>query len=653
MATTIPNIIKWSIVPQKGTLTFYDDMNVWLGETNTVVDSWNVALDATNDVNQEINNIYNQIQNADPASGYSQAYINRALASPYSEYKALGGENSVTTLNNTNLMIYKNNVLLVETTDYTLNGDEVTVDLVATLSLDDLVQWYSFNKLDHKYTKDIDTIGKLRELGTPFPLVWVSGYHSKNDGAFGSNIFRWNPASIEDDNGGTTIKLDSIANGRYELQYSGSVNVKWFGAKSDGVSDDAVAIQNAIDFSEDVFIPRGHYIVGATLLLGQAVRLSGESMKFATNIQGSTLLFDTGVDVGLRINVVSASPYFLGKVSNMSFRAVDYSTTLIELGNKDNQIAGEGAWVGTISECSFDHANIAILGTHSQSFRIEDNLFRDIPECSISYDSTPSSALIRNNQFDMSNPSSAHISTGIRTRPGAIGGGSGLEISHNYFLSCKHGCILTGISGSVIQGNTFELCSFESLKIDRFDWEGSDTNTDTGSNSITGNYFIGWGATATQRAAIKLLSTYGNTVWGNTYKGPWGAGTSDLKAIDLFDAASYLENNTIELPIALGVNSQYVIPVPKNSLIKKQTIQGANGYKLPNLPYDNSLRDSNSDGTIYKRDDYVNPMIYRENYPYSTEIMGAGAVVATAGAIAKYVRVHINGVEYSIPLHFI
>ncbi len=151
----IPNIVEWTIVPQKGTTTFYDDMNVWLAQTNTVVNSWNTTLNSTNAVYQDINFIYNQIRNADPTSGYSQAYTNRSQIAGYSEYKAVGAEISVLTADNTNLQLYKNDVLLILATDYTLNIDGVTVDLVAPLILDDLVQWYDLNKLKNSfYTKD-------------------------------------------------------------------------------------------------------------------------------------------------------------------------------------------------------------------------------------------------------------------------------------------------------------------------------------------------------------------------------------------------------------------------------------------------------------------------------------------------------------------
>jgi hypothetical protein len=53
------------------------------------------------------------------------------------------------------------------------------------------------------------------------------------------------------------------------------INVKWFGAKGDGVTDDTWAIQRAIDYSiyedtliKQVFIPSGNYVITKTIHLG-------------------------------------------------------------------------------------------------------------------------------------------------------------------------------------------------------------------------------------------------------------------------------------------------------------------------------------------------------------------------------------------------
>jgi len=498
----------------------------------------------------------------------------------------------------------------------------------------------------------VDSIANMKNLNTEIEAnatVELLGYHSKGDG--GGGTFYWDSASTEDDNGGTIIEATGVVDGRWIRNYSGAVNVKWFGAVGDGVVDDSAAFQNALNTASLVKVPQGVYKLNSTITLGQCNRLVGESKKFSTNIQGSTLLFGSGVDVGVRINVVSVAPYFTGGLENLALRATDYNTTLVNLGNKDNVIAGEGAWTGTIKDCSFDHANIAILSSHSQSFLIEGNLFKDIPECSIQYDSTPSSAFITNNQFDMSNPSSQYLTTGIRTKPGTLGGGSNINITHNYFLNCKYGVWISGTIGSLINNNTFELCSNESIYLNKYDWVGGNSG-ETHSNVVSNNYFIGWGASATQKAAIKLNTVYNNTFFGNGFVSPWGAGTSDLKIYDFYEAVSgQLKNNNIEYPIATGTNSEYAKAFPSNSYIQKQFIQGLKGIKMPNLPYDSSGLDSNWDGMIYKRDDKDNPVIYHQNYPYHTEIMGAGAIVGTAGAVTDYVRVHIDGVEYALPLH--
>ena len=66
------------------------------------------------------------------------------------------------------------------------------------------------------------------------------------------------------DNGGTIIVAGSK---RWKRIYDGPVSVKWFGAKGDGVTDDTVAINNAIQFVNSlgggvVDYPKGYYLQG-------------------------------------------------------------------------------------------------------------------------------------------------------------------------------------------------------------------------------------------------------------------------------------------------------------------------------------------------------------------------------------------------------
>jgi len=110
-------------------------------------------------------------------------------------------------------------------------------------------------------TKQVDTIADLKALDGSHKLVYVTGYYTKGDGAFGSHVFEWDATSTEVDNGGTVIKLDGVTTGRYKLKYDGAVNVKWFGVTpTDSVIDKTTKIQTAIDS-----LSKGKILVEANL----------------------------------------------------------------------------------------------------------------------------------------------------------------------------------------------------------------------------------------------------------------------------------------------------------------------------------------------------------------------------------------------------
>lgn len=94
-------------------------------------------------------------------------------------------------------------------------------------------------------------------------------------------VFVYREANALVNNGGT------IFNG-WTRQYSGAVNIKWFGAKGDGVTDDTVAIQSAINHASVIFIPQGNFIISG----------------ITSHANGKTI-FGLGVDTSVLLSTIT------------------------------------------------------------------------------------------------------------------------------------------------------------------------------------------------------------------------------------------------------------------------------------------------------------------------------------------------------------
>jgi len=70
--------------------------------------------------------------------------------------------------------------------------------------------------------------------------------------------FIYDSTKVADDNQGTNFK-------GWIRQYSGAVNIKWFGAKGDGSSDDSVLFISALSIATSLYIPSGSYKINITI----------------------------------------------------------------------------------------------------------------------------------------------------------------------------------------------------------------------------------------------------------------------------------------------------------------------------------------------------------------------------------------------------
>lgn len=204
-------------------------------------------------------------------------------------------------------------------------------------------------------TKKVDTLADLRSMTETFDTILVSGYHTKGDGAFGSNIFELDETLTttnlnteigingdviytEHDNQGTVIVVkNGNVNAVYKLRYSGAVNVKWFGAKGDGVTDDSTAVTTAHNFCNKIFFPDGAYLFNVTLT--NFFNIEGESTE-------KTIFkaFDSSKDIFT--NTFNPG-WAYSTVTNVSFVGLNRSNIGFAFGNKIYQTNDQN--VGRVS----------------------------------------------------------------------------------------------------------------------------------------------------------------------------------------------------------------------------------------------------------------------------------------------------------------
>lgn len=155
----------------------------------------------------------------------------------------------------------------------------LSILIVVKLSAQDNMTSLSFENISSLTTR----------VGAPGLSVWVKGFYAANDG--GGGFFHWDAASVLTPVPGMILKNPATLTGRWLRDYYGSVDVRWFGTKGDGTTDDASAIQAATNYGGNVNFPNsGTFFInnpisinysttfingnGSTILLGQSTNFS-------------------------------------------------------------------------------------------------------------------------------------------------------------------------------------------------------------------------------------------------------------------------------------------------------------------------------------------------------------------------------------------
>lgn len=136
----------------------------------------------------------------------------------------------------------------------------------------------------------INSINDLRTMTALYSdeVVSVKYYSILGDG--GGGIFNWNATSTKADNDGTFIAVSGVATGRWQRTYTGAVNIKWFGAKGDGATDDSLAFINAwkaatyfnqiitgTRAASGLYLPSGTYVITQNYFLNNCGAQAGYS----------------------------------------------------------------------------------------------------------------------------------------------------------------------------------------------------------------------------------------------------------------------------------------------------------------------------------------------------------------------------------------
>lgn len=166
--------------------------------------------------------------------------------------------------------------------------------------------------------RNIDIIDNLRAINGGIYPIYVRGYSAIADGGDGN--FEWiegaAPGTYVDDDCTIIVPTGGDGSAAWFRQYEGPINVKWSGAKGDGVTDDSIAIEAAWAIKKNIMFPTNdtYYAPGLTLsgsnydqkqIIGNGATISGDEIwlrsLFGLSIENLKFAPTTGIYIeGLR-----------------------------------------------------------------------------------------------------------------------------------------------------------------------------------------------------------------------------------------------------------------------------------------------------------------------------------------------------------------
>lgn len=197
-------------------------------------------------------------------------------------------------------------------------------------------------------TVELAAVGTLRDLlalptATSRQLAIVGGYHAEGDG--GGGLLVWQPASLDIADGGLVFAPEGADRaGRWVRILDGPIDVRMFGARGDGKTDDTAAIQAAIDSAAgaEVRIPAGTWVITRTLHYRAPAFRHSPGLKLIGEGSGATVI-DCRIADGPAISIEQARGYNFGKHGML--RDLELVALNSPPGRNQHGIVLSGAWL--------------------------------------------------------------------------------------------------------------------------------------------------------------------------------------------------------------------------------------------------------------------------------------------------------------------
>ena len=382
------------------------------------------------------------------------------------------------------------------------------------------------------------------------------------------------------DNTGTVLVTSDGK--RIKRVYSESVNVKWFGAKGDGITDDLIPIQKAFAYSK-IFVPEGVYVLSNYTNIGSNKSIEGVRGKSVFLLKEDTyqmfqILYESNISLkyltfkGSEPDVVLSGGIPMpvaGKVDSYSDALnqtnIGTGTGLgIYQGEKINIVGCEfrnfGAWGIRVQQSgkSFEYG-----------IKVTDNYFHDnYIGLELSAEAEYSSYLgnsFTRNQIGVYHESGNNIFTNNhldKNRVGLVLAG-GYNNAHGSFgqSSFNHNALFGVMIDSVTNGESFEGCQF---------WYGNIYIKNSSGINLQGG-LVGLSSILIEGGGQNLIQGIGFS--GGNINENWAGSTSNVISRDNFNLDG-------SVPSLIN-NTSYV---SKNvSDVKEGSLTGNGGFVSPSL----------------------------------------------------------------------